>query len=252
MKKIISIISLVLCMLVCLTACGEKSSDVDTSKDSQPQGYVAMAEDEGGKALVGVGFMLYDSKGTELTWLPMATNSRGKVEFKDCKETGCYVQVKTVPVGYELDSETKYYFDEEGSVKVTIKEDPNANWIGVGDRGIQDMFITVGAHTITSVNTYPDLEKWEKIDPNHEFIDVYNRYAHMNVNLTTDEPSKFENVPGREDIISVTLNVDDLKKLNVTYIESKEDLSQYSTANVELEKIYSYKKLQIYKVNYLN
>ncbi len=137
-------------------------------------------------------------------------------------------------------------------VEGLVQEDPNANWIGVGDRGIQDMFITVGAHTITSVNTYPDLEKWEKIDPNHEFIDVYNRYAHMNVNLTTDEPSKFENVPGREDIISVTLNVDDLKKLNVTYIESKEDLSQYSTANVELEKIYSYKKLQIYKVNYLN
>lgn len=136
MRKIISIISLMLCMLVCLTACGEKNSNVDATKDSQPQGYVAMAEDEGGSTLVGVGFMLYDSKGTELTWLPMATNARGKVEFKDCKEPGCYVQVKTVPVGYELDSETKHYFDEKGSVKVTIKKDANADLLEVYEASI--------------------------------------------------------------------------------------------------------------------
>ena len=137
-------------------------------------------------------------------------------------------------------------------VEGLVQEDPNANWIIVGNREIQDMFITAGAHTITSVNTYPDLKKWEKIDPDHKYEDVYNRYAHMNVNLSTNEPSKFEHVPGRKDIISVTLNVDDLEKLNVTYIESYQDLSKYSTGNVEFEKIYSYGRLNIYKVDYLN
>ena len=137
-------------------------------------------------------------------------------------------------------------------VEGLVQEDPNANWIIVGDREIQDMFITAGAHTITSVNTYPDLKKWEKIDPDHKYEDVYNRYAHMNVNLSTNEPSKFEHVPGRKDIISVTLNVNDLEKLNVTYIESYQDLSKYSTGNVEFEKIYSYGRLNIYKVDYLN
>lgn len=136
MKKLISIISLVLCMLVCLTACGTKSSDVDATKKSKSQGYVAMAEDEGGSTLVGVGFMLYDSQGTELTWLPMATNSRGKVTFKGYNETGCYVQVKTVPVGYVLDSETKHYFDEEGNVTVTIEKDANANLLEVYEASI--------------------------------------------------------------------------------------------------------------------
>ena len=96
------------------------------------------------------------------------------------------------------------------------------------------------------------MKKWEKIDPDHKYEDVYNRYAHMNVNLSTNEPSKFEHVPGRKDIISVTLNVDDLEKLNVTYIESYQDLSKYSTGNVEFEKIYSYGRLNIYKVDYLN
>ena len=117
---------------------------------------------------------------------------------------------------------------------------------------MQDMFIAAGAHTITSVNTYPDFEKWEKIDPDHKFEDVYNRYAHMNVNLSANESSKFERVPRREDIISLTLNVNDLEKLNVTYIESEQDLSEYSNDNVEFEKIYSYRNLKIFKVNYLD
>ena len=144
------------------------------------------------------------------------------------------------------------YYDLEPVqfVEGLVEENPNANWIVVGEREIQDMFIAAGAHTITSVNTYPDFEKWEKIDPDHKFEDVYNRYAHMNVNLSANESSKFERVPGREDIISLTLNVNDLEKLNVTYIESEQDLSKYSNDNVEFEKIYSYRNLKIYKVNY--
>ena len=143
------------------------------------------------------------------------------------------------------------YYDLEPVqfVEGLVEENPNANWIVVGEREIQDMFIAAGAHTITSVNTYPDFEKWEKIDPGHKFEDVYNRYAHMNVNLSANESSKFERVPGREDIISLTLNVNDLEKLNVTYIGSEQDLSKYSNENVEFEKIYSYRNLKIYKVN---
>lgn len=146
------------------------------------------------------------------------------------------------------------YYDLEPVqfVEGLVEENPNANWIVVGEREMQDMFIAAGAHTITSVNTYPDFEKWEKIDPDHKFEDVYNRYAHMNVNLSANESSKFERVPGREDIISLTLNVNDLEKLNVTYIESEQDLSEYSNENVEFEKIYSYRNLKIFKVNYLD
>ena len=146
------------------------------------------------------------------------------------------------------------YYDLEPVqfVEGLVEENPNANWIVVGEREMQDMFIAAGAHTITSVNTYPDFEKWEKIDPGHKFEDVYNRYAHMNVNLSANESSKFERVPGREDIISLTLNVNDLEKLNVTYIESEQDLSEYSNENVEFEKIYSYRNLKIFKVNYLD
>ena len=144
------------------------------------------------------------------------------------------------------------YYDLEPVqfVEGLVEENPNANWIVVGEREMQDMFIAAGAHTITSVITYPDFEKWEKIDPDHKFEDVYNRYAHMNVNLSANESSKFERVPGREDIISVTFNVNDLEKLNVTYIESEQDLSKYSNENVDFEKIYSYRNLKIYKVNY--
>lgn len=46
-----------------------------------------------------------------------------------------------------------------------------------------------GASVINSTNTYPDLEKWSKIDEEGKYEDVYNRYAHINVEIM---PSKMK------------------------------------------------------------
>ena len=41
----------------------------------------------------------------------------------------------------------------------------------------------VGAKTVNSVNVYPDLDKWHVIDPNGQYEEVYNRYAHILVDF---------------------------------------------------------------------
>lgn len=164
-------------------------------------------------------------------------------------------------------------------VQSIVADNPNANWIILGDNSpksppIGNIFIPAGAHTINSINTYPHLETWEKLDPNHKYINVYNRYAHVNVILTNsntkfrfkykhmDKKDKklessdinhikdYKNI--RNDIFDVYLNVNDLKKLNVSYIESSKNIEKFNNTNVSFTRIYSgnNNKLKIYKVNY--
>ena len=164
-------------------------------------------------------------------------------------------------------------------VQSIVADNPNANWIILGDNSpksppIGNIFIPAGAHTINSINTYPHLETWEKLDPNHKYINVYNRYAHVNVILTnsntkfrfkhkhmdkkdkkiessdTNHIKDYKNI--RNDIFDVYLNVNDLKKLNVSYIESSKNIEKFSNTNVSFTRIYSgnNNKLKIYKVNY--
>lgn len=110
---------LVLCMIVCLTACGE--AQPSETENSAQNNYVVKVVDQEALAVEGVGVMLYTSEGEELTWMPLATNGSGKIEFDDYKQDGCYVQVKTVPIGYKLNSEEKYYFDETGKITIALE-----------------------------------------------------------------------------------------------------------------------------------
>ncbi|WP_042707322.1 DUF7657 domain-containing protein [Methanobrevibacter wolinii] len=156
-------------------------------------------------------------------------------------------------------------------VQSIVASNPNANWIILGDNSpesppIGNIFIPAGAHTINSINTYPHLETWGKLDSSHKYIKVYNRYAYINVILTNND-TKFKLKPKhgknyktvnnsnnnyRNDIFDVYLNVNDLEKLNVSYIESSKDLGKFNNTNVSFTKIYSVNnnKLEIYKVNY--
>ena len=51
-------------------------------------------------------------------------------------------------------------------------------------------------------------------------------------------------------MFNVTLNTNDLKYLNVSYIASDEDISDLSTENVEFDEIYKNEKLRINRVDY--
>jgi len=91
--------------------------------------------------------------------------------------------------------------------------------------------IMFGAPTINSVNFYPDWPRWEKLDLNEGQRQVLNRYAHMNITLVDDSPTDFQNPKDGaiiQDIVNVKLNVHDVKKLEASYILSKQDVSKYS------------------------
>lgn len=135
------------------------------------------------------------------------------------------------------------YIQEVGKI---VGADPEGNWI------VQDMYLNsllpVGAKTINSINTYPDLDKWHDLDPNNEYVDVYNRYAHICIIVQNDTNTSFGLVS--QDTVHVYLNVNDLEKLNVSYIATPNELDDLSNENVTLTKIYEEPGAYIYHVTY--
>ena len=90
--------------------------------------------------------------------------------------------------------------------------------------------IMMGAPTINSTNTYPNLGRWESIDTGGDESDIYNRYAQIKIMLTgaedvdTDNQFKLLN----DDYFSVSLSNKDVKKLKIRYVLTARELSSLS------------------------
>lgn len=116
-------------------------------------------------------------------------------------------------------------------VKEIVKTDSDAKWITIFRNHIpNEITITVGAKTINTVHTYPNLALWRTFDPEGKYDNIYNRYAHVDIDIT-DEPTSFE-LPYIDSIL-VHLNYDDLNKLGANYILSYKEVD---APNVELIK----------------
>lgn len=147
-----------------------------------------------------------------------------------------------------IDNGTDVIFESDylHHVEQIVEDDPDGLWI------TQDMLINrlipLGAKTINSDQTYPDIEKWQKIDTKNQYTDVFNRYAHVYVEIQDDNGTYFE----LEHVNSFTLhiNVNDLEKLNVSYIATKHNLEKLSNGHVDFEELYHKGKFKIYNVKY--
>lgn len=108
-----------------------------------------------------------------------------------------------------------------------IARNDKSLWLVEDDRVSRNGFpIMFDAPTINSVNVYPVLDRWKKLDPTRENFKFYNRYAHIKINPA------------------------DLPKLDVRYILSPYgDLEKFSTSAVKITKLYEDAGSHIYKVN---
>lgn len=132
---------------------------------------------------------------------------------------------------------------------------------------LKDLPIMAGAPTINSVNTYPVLKRWTELDPLGENFDVYNRYAHIHVDLTQGE-TRFSmadmsslhrsldqcglsslKVLFGVDSFNVEMNPEDLSRLSVRFILSGSDLSNLNNETTRLELVHSEGGYYIYKVS---
>jgi hypothetical protein len=97
------------------------------------------------------------------------------------------------------------------------KRFPGAKWAGVNNLIIGNLFIALGVKSFNSVHVYPDLSMWKKLDLEGKYMEVYNRYANIDVELTT-EPTRFELI--YPDHFRVNININDLDKTDIKFIVS--------------------------------
>ena len=128
-------------------------------------------------------------------------------------------------------------------------QNPDSIWI-VNDGGwyLNDYAIASGIRTLNSTALYPNFDFFETIlgeeAKNEEYRKIYNRYAHMRVQVVDDETEVELLYP---DDISVKLNYEDLNNLNVNYIISTTDLNE-ELKEEQFKKIYDEDGMYIFEV----
>lgn len=122
-------------------------------------------------------------------------------------------------------------------------QDPRARWLtDVSQDG--QACISVGAPTLTCVNTYPNLELWHKLDPTRFQEDVYNRYAYIETTLA--DATSFELVANDKFYAFVAPR--DVAKLGATYWFSRHKLEEWNTNEVQFVPLESVGVFTIYRI----
>ncbi len=175
----------------------------------------------------------------------MAHSKKGKTIFLICV---ILISFTAGALANPVDHGTDVVFENDfiHEVESIVHQDPNANWL-VKDMGINYLLVA-GAKTVNSVNVYPNLDRWHILDPTGENEIAYNRYAHIVVEFQNETNTTFNIIT--PDQILVNLNVNDLEKLNISYIATSHDLEPLSNENVTFEKIYQKDAYKIYHLKY--
>lgn len=104
----------------------------------------------------------------------------------------------------------------EEKIHEIAETDSDAYWLATGSIILPSLCIANGAKTLNATNFYPDFAKWQLIDEDGASQDIYNRYAHMLIMLTTEE-TKFA-YGSTPDSLVLYLNYEDSLKWPVKYL----------------------------------
>ena len=127
------------------------------------------------------------------------------------------------------------------------EKDKDATWATVETVPyVQNYLVANGAHTLNSTNFYPNLKMWDKLDLPSELENIYNRYAHININITN---SKTTVSLKYEDQLNLDLNSSDVCLLGIDYLVTEDDLNSYDNNQVLFNNIYDKYSMKIYSVS---
>ena len=141
-------------------------------------------------------------------------------------------------------------------IRDLVKEDPQAIWL-VADMAYPATNIPAmaGADCLNTTQTYPQKTRWETLDQEGEYEDIYNRYCHIRASLGSKTMLELVST----DYVEVTLSPEDLKKLNIRYIVSTNDFDEkiaarttniFTDSGIEFQKYYEGAQLSIFRCVY--
>lgn len=132
-------------------------------------------------------------------------------------------------------------------IKDIVEKDNDSYWLAYNNIIYSSYLLANGAKTINAVNYYPDFEKWDIIDKEGKYSDVYNRYAHIDATISTDDKDyvDYHNTP---DLVKLNISLNTMNKLNIKYVFTSQDLSNLKNKKYFLDEIYSDTNVKIYEL----
>lgn len=132
------------------------------------------------------------------------------------------VQIGAAPI---LENKTR------AAVSAINDANPGSRWAVTGDdsSAYADLAATSGAAVINTCNVYPNLSLWRAFDPTGSYDDVYNRYAHISIEVVHGETHFGD---AAFDSFTLYVNPSDVALLEADYLVSTQDLGLFSTDEV--------------------
>ena len=102
-------------------------------------------------------------------------------------------------------------------------------------------------HTFNGVAFTPDLEAWKPLDPKGKDTFIYNRYAHINVEVKSGPCFRVD----AKDAIIARLSPEKLKEYGIKYAVVYKPLEPLDTPTIHFEKLYGPDQngAYIYRIN---
>jgi hypothetical protein len=91
-------------------------------------------------------------------------------------------------------------------------------WASYGGIGLGNLFRAIGVRSVSGVHPIPQLELWQRLDPERQHEDVYNRYAHVLLDLPAPDSPRFEVVDTDAFLLRIAPDGPELPRLGVTHL----------------------------------
>lgn len=145
------------------------------------------------------------------------------------------------PITYGTDS----MFEKATMKKIReINDADPGRWMVSGHTTISNLVTAQGVARVTGTYYYPDIKMWRIIDPQNEYENMWNQYAHIDMRLTDGETriSQYDYEQGYElhgvDKL-VYVNLETAKELNIKYIFTKFKVPDTYIEKNYLTKLYT-------------
>lgn len=132
-----------------------------------------------------------------------------------------------------------------------INEKDNGIWLADAlPFPCQNYLEMAGCSIINATNIYPNLDLWKTLDKNNEYEEIYNRYAHVYMEVMNENDITEKFILEGKDKIKVYITPEELEQMNIKYIFTVRVMEEFENENQNFELIYNEKNYHIYKVNY--
>ena len=108
-------------------------------------------------------------------------------------------------------------------IQFITQENKGGKWMALNSIVLPQYALACGAPTINSINYIPNYDMWEILDPEREYEEIWNRYAHMVIAFSDDDQSHYELLG--PDSMQMRLNREDFLSLDLSYVITQNEIT---------------------------